>query len=58
MPSEIEFPFCAVGEFVAILSILEDRRDAANKELLADAMGAFENKFEDEIENLRLHLSL
>ena len=58
MPSEIEFPFCAVGEFVAIWSILEDRRDAANKELLADAMVAFENKFEDEIENLRLHLSL
>jgi hypothetical protein len=57
MPREIEFPFCAVGEFTAILSILENRGDAANKELLADAMTAFKNEFEGEIENLRLYLS-
>ena len=41
-----------------MLSILENRGDAAYKDLLADAMTAFKNEFEDEIENLSLYLSL
>lgn len=57
MPKETEFPFCAVGEFTVLASILEERGDTAKRQLLRDAMAAFKNEFEDEIENLTLYLS-
>lgn len=56
MPSHIEFPYCTVGEFAALLAILEKRGDEAGHELLRDAIEAFKAAFEGEIEDLDFHL--
>lgn len=55
--SDIEFPFCAVGEFSALFYILENRGHIDQLNLLEEAVAAFKNQFEDEIENLDFHLS-
>lgn len=56
MPSQIEFPYCTVGEFAALLAILEKRGDEAGHELLRDAVAAFQDAFEGKIEDLDFHL--
>ena len=56
MPSHIEFPYCTVGEFAALMAILEKRGDKARRTLLEDAIEAFKAAFESEIEDLDFHL--
>jgi hypothetical protein len=56
MPKEIGFPYCAVGEFTVLFSILEKRGDTVGKELLESAVIKFEREFHDQIENLELYL--
>lgn len=57
MPAQIGFPICAVGEFAALSSILEKRGDQVRLKLLDQAMSAFIDQFEGDIENLSFHLS-
>lgn len=57
MPLAIEFPFCAVGEFAVLFQILEKRADETSINLLEKVVDAFQNEFEEEIENLSFHLS-
>jgi len=56
VPPEIEFPYCAVGEFKALFSILEERGDAEKSQLLHEAMLEFNQQFKDKIANLILYL--
>lgn len=57
LPPEIEFPYCTVGEFNMLFSILEGREDLENLNLLQDAVSEFQKQFKGEIENLSLYLS-
>lgn len=57
MPAQIGFPVCAVGEFAALSSILEKRGDQVRLKILDQAVSAFIDQFEGDIENLRFHLS-